>query len=84
MKRTPKSEDDEEERTLLFDVKLFQPACILLQALATDSEEDYHFVHIFDARTWLLAPTKDMRRVTATKREWREVAEALNASYQKR
>lgn len=58
--------------TLLYDVELRRPACVLLQAMARgDKSALYRF---FDTKTWLVSPTPGMRRITATAEQWERVA----------
>ena len=64
----------EEKITLLYDVELHRPACVLLQAAA--GYRGGLISLLFDAQDWLLSPTPDMMRVTATFQEWELIARA--------
>jgi len=57
---------------LLFDTKLMRPGCVLLQAVA--GCDTYRLSDLFDAETWLTHPTPDMKRLTGTPEQWRELA----------
>lgn len=59
--------------TLLYDVTLRRPACVLLQAA---SGCDYAALGRlgFPSRTWLVNSTPGMRRIEGTEEEWRAVA----------
>jgi len=54
--------------TLVYDPVLKQPGCVLLQAAYGCNGHDLQR-HLPDAE-WLLAPTKDMGRYTATEEQW--------------
>ena len=57
---------------LIYDVKLRRPACALLQA-ALGADHSW-LGSLFDASTWLTAPTPDMRRLRGTRDEWERAA----------
>ncbi len=58
---------------LVYDTDLKRPACVLLQAAyGADHGLLYRF---FDAKTWLLAPTPGMRKLSATAEQWQKVSE---------
>lgn len=67
------------EVILVVDVKQHRPACVLLQAAYGCGDANGFLQSIFDARTWLVAPTDDMRRIAGTKEQWREFAKKANA-----
>lgn len=64
--------------TLLFDTKLLQPACALLQAVAGSGGYN-PCLHLFDSRLWLTAPTPDMQPISGTKVQWQALATKVNA-----
>ena len=61
-----------EKITLLYDVELYRPACVLLQAMAGYDGSLVSF--LFDAQDWLLTRTPDMIRVNATMEQWELIA----------
>lgn len=57
---------------LLYDTDQRRPACALLQAVAGG---DHHFLSAtFPAKTWLVSPTPGMKRLAATREQWRGLA----------
>lgn len=61
---------DDEKVSLIYDVKLHRPACVLIQAAAGCGRvQDF-----FDAVDWLDFPTPGMKRLMGTMTEWRELA----------
>lgn len=60
--------------TLLYDVELRRPACVLLQAAAGTDYRDIFFQRLFPSETWLVFPTPGMRRLSGTREEWERVA----------
>ena len=68
--------DEERKIVIVFDQKQWKPACVLLQAcLGGDSHVTGR---LFDATSWLLAPTEDMKRYELTLSEWQKVAKTVN------
>jgi hypothetical protein len=66
MLRPPKTE---EPITIVYDVDLMRPACVLIQRLygANISTED--LAMLFPAGSWLVAPTPGMRGYRVTREE---------------
>ncbi len=58
--------------TLVYDVDLKAPACVLLQAAFGCS--GHHALRHFDSRHWLTSPTPGMRNVEGTDAEWQKAA----------
>jgi hypothetical protein len=73
-----KSSTPNENLTILFDVKLNRPGCVLLQAATTNSRSSGFVSTQFNAETWLVAPTKDMRLITGTREQWLGKAKQVN------
>lgn len=68
----------ENEIVMVVDTKKHRPACVLLQAAFGCGDANGFMQSIFDARTWLVAPTDDMRRIAGTKEQWRAFAKQAN------
>lgn len=62
--------------SLIYDLKLRRPACVLLQALYGCGDSNGFLQSTFDAKEWLTAPTEDMQRICGTKEEWERLASA--------
>lgn len=58
---------------LIYDIELKRPACVLLQA-AYGCGASPQALRYFGAESWLVAPTKGMRRISCTKDEWKQIA----------
>lgn len=52
--------------SLVYDVTLRRPGCVLLQAAMGGTVPNETFEMLFPAETWLTAPTKDMKAYTTT------------------
>ncbi len=57
--------------TLIVDVKQRRPGCALIQAVGGDT---MLLKQLFDAESWLVAPTPDMYSVTGTLEQWEDFA----------
>lgn len=57
---------------LLVDMKTKRPGCVLLQAAC--GGDTYKLQQFFDARHWVLAPTKDMQLIRGTPEQWKKLA----------
>lgn len=62
---------------LAVDVVQRRPACVILQAVF--GGDRYIVGRYFNARTWLVAPTDDMRMVEGTIENWKMFADEANA-----
>jgi hypothetical protein len=63
--------------TLMYDPETKQVGCVLIQAACGCNHSLVH-KYGFDTRTWFLAPTEGMKRLSATDEQWRYVAELSN------
>lgn len=70
--------DDNDLVVLLFDTKLRQPGCVLLQAMAGCADSNGFLQMTFD--NWLTHPTPDMKRIRGTKKQWRDLAQAIQSN----
>lgn len=59
-----------DEITLVVDVKNRRPGCVLLQSAYGCGRFNGFLSRTFDTEDWLLAPSKDFRRVTGTRQQW--------------
>lgn len=67
------------ERKLVIDVEQRRPGCVLIQAALGG---DNHLVSsLFDATSWLVAPTPGMRLVSGTMEQWKAFAKEVNAAH---
>lgn len=67
--------------TMVVDIKDRRPGCAILQAYyGTPNNE---VLHLFDADTWVLAPTPNLHKITGTMDQWRNFANECNARYRK-
>jgi len=58
---------------IVYDMKLFRPACVLLQAAMGG---DHNVVSAnFDARYWLVNPTNDMKLYELSEEELKQAVE---------
>jgi hypothetical protein len=67
---------------LVVDVRLRRPACVLLQAVWGGHSSLVS--ELFDAESWLVGPTGDMKMLTGTKAQWEAFARQVNARKHKR
>jgi hypothetical protein len=65
--------------TLLYDIELHAPACVLLQA-AAGCDRGMEF-SLFDSRHWITHPTPGMRLIAGTTAEWERAAAITQARY---
>lgn len=68
-----------ETYALVYDAKLRQPGCVLLQAVMGGTVHGDLFHRLFPNETWLLAPTDDMKLYRVTEAELKIVAKKTNA-----
>lgn len=66
-----------EEIVLVFDTKLRKPACVLLQALYGCGHNNEFLQRTFPE--WLTEPTENMLRISATRSQWKQLAERNHA-----
>lgn len=64
---------------LVFDTELRRPACVLLQAVYGCGQNNGLLQRLFNGRTWLVAPTKGMRRIAGTREQWERMGAVVNA-----
>lgn len=69
----------DEQITLLFDMKLRKPACVLLQAAAGCAANNSFLSMTFESKDWLVFPTPDMARITGTRAQWEGLAAKMKA-----
>ena len=62
----------EKELVMVYDTDLRRPACVLIQA-AYGCDPRLLSDLGFDARSWLLAPTPGMKKLSATRERWLRV-----------
>jgi hypothetical protein len=70
---------DKRQRVVVVDVEQRRPACALLQAVF--GGDGGLVSELFHGEAWLTAPTDKMRRLTATKDEWKRFAELVNKRF---
>jgi len=70
----------EEKIPVLLDMTTGKPGCVLLQALMGPGSFDHRLpLAIVAGGHWVLNPTKDMRVVHGTLKEWELYADLLDA-----
>lgn len=67
-----------DEIDVIVDVKQRRPGCLLIQAACGCSEGRALVGSLFDATSWLVFPTEDMRLVSGTLAQWRQFADECN------
>lgn len=65
---------------IAFDTKQMRPGCVILQAVFGG---DRRAGTLFDASSWLVAPTDDMRLIRGSLAEWKALAATVNAKHQR-
>ncbi len=61
---------------IAFDCKLRKPGCVIVQAFM--GGDNHRTGQLFDATSWLLAPTDDMHVYELPLSEWKRVAAQVN------
>ena len=59
---------------IVYDVKLRQPGCVLLQAIMGGTVPPSLFHELFSNETWLLGPTDDMKLYRVDEAQLRIIA----------
>lgn len=58
--------------TMIYDVKLKAPACVLLQAAGQCNWSS--LAELFPTQYWLVTPTPGMQKISGTREEWKRAA----------
>ena len=69
---TPVRRGEQVERptyTLVYDVKLRRPGCVLLQVAMGGTVPSLLFQELFPTESWLLGPTDDMQAYSTTEEQ---------------
>lgn len=72
-KSSPKQVITPEHIVMVYDAELRRPACVLLQAVYGCGSANGFFQHNFQPGSWLVSPTKGMKRYAATREEWQRI-----------
>lgn len=65
----------QDDIVILFDDRLMRPGCVILQAVFGG---DRRAGTLFDARSWLVAPTDDMKLIRGSLDQWKALAAKVN------
>lgn len=58
--------------TMIYDIKLKAPACVLLQAAGQCNWTS--LAELFPTQYWLVTPTPGMQKISGTREEWKKAA----------
>src|SRR2546422_580236 len=62
-----------EKQTLVYDIDLKAPACVLIQAAYGCGASPAALAH-FEPKHWITHPTPGMRKIAGTPEEWKKAA----------
>lgn len=64
---------------IVYDITLMQPGCVLLQAALGGTVPNEKFARLFDARSWLLAPTLDLQTYDVTEEQLEKLSKMTHS-----